>query len=186
MSHLPFLASLPIVLLTELGDKTQLIVIALSTRYGRLAVFSGSLLAVCLVDGLGILAGTASGTILPGKIPSLLASFLFLTFGFWILLRKEEGERPKAGGSAFLSSFLLISLMEVGDKTQLSTFALSVEYREPLWILLGTMVAYSLLMGVGVTIGSYLGRRLPERILRKASAALFLLLGFLLLLRTLG
>ncbi|MEM2460484.1 MAG: TMEM165/GDT1 family protein, partial [Candidatus Hadarchaeales archaeon] len=116
----------------------------------------------------------------------LLASFLFLTFGFWILLRKEEGERLKAGGSAFLSSFLLISLMEVGDKTQLSTFALSVEYREPLWILLGTMTAYSLLMGVGVTIGSYLGRRLPERILRKASAALFLLLGFLLLLRTLG
>lgn len=182
----PFLTSLGVVLLTELGDKTQLATVALSSRYGRLAVFCGAMLAVCLVDGLGILAGAASGKVLPARTSSLVASSLFLAFGVWILLRKEGGRRTWGGKSALLSSFLLISLMEVGDKTQVSTFALSVEYQSPLWIFLGATLAYSLLMGMGVAVGGYLGERLPERLLRRASGALFLLLGFLLLLKALG
>ncbi len=185
MNH-PFLASLGVVLLTELGDKTQLAAVTLSSRYGRLAVFSGAMLAVCLVDGAGILAGAASGKLLPVRASSLLASSLFLAFGIWILLRKEGGGRARGGRSAFLSSFLLVSLMEVGDKTQVSTFALSMEYREPLWVFLGAALAYSLLMGVGVAVGGYLGEHLRGGTLRKASGILFLLLGLLLLLKALG
>ncbi|MCX9076116.1 MAG: TMEM165/GDT1 family protein [Candidatus Methanoperedens sp.] len=57
MDLTPFLATFGLIAAAELGDKTQLTVIALSAGYDRAKVFGGVILAFALVTGLGVLVG---------------------------------------------------------------------------------------------------------------------------------
>jgi putative Ca2+/H+ antiporter (TMEM165/GDT1 family) len=176
------LTSFATVLVAELGDKTQLAALLLSSRYGAREVFLGAMLAVCLLDGASILLGGALGELFPSRAVSLLGALLFLGFGIWSLLdRGEGGGGERRAGSVLLSSFLTVSLMELGDKTQISVFALSTRY--PLLpVFLGAVLAYLLLMGAGTAAGNRLRSFLEGRELRRVSGVLFLLFGLLFLL----
>jgi len=178
------LSSFATVLVAELGDKTQLAALLLSSRYGAREVFLGAMLAVCLLDGASILLGGALGEFFPSRAVSLLGASLFLGFGIWSLLDRREGGRERRVGSVLLSSFLTVSLMELGDKTQISVFALSTRY--PLLpVFLGAVLAYLLLMGAGTAAGDRLRFLLEGRELRRVSGVLFLLFGLLFLLTVL-
>jgi len=52
MDFVPLLASFGLVMLAELGDKTQLAVISLSSKRKSNSVFIGALLAFAVVDGI--------------------------------------------------------------------------------------------------------------------------------------
>ncbi len=69
--------------LAELGDKTQLSVIALSAREPqiKLWIFSGATVGMLLADGVGVLLGAKIGRKIPKKIFSRIAFMLFLVFG---------------------------------------------------------------------------------------------------------
>ena len=54
---LPLLTSFTLVFMAELGDKTQLATIMLSSRASGRLVFTGAMLAFLLVDGISTLAG---------------------------------------------------------------------------------------------------------------------------------
>jgi len=54
MDITPGLATFGLVSLAEMGDKTQLIVIALSTRYSRTHVFAGLMAAFIVLTALAV------------------------------------------------------------------------------------------------------------------------------------
>ncbi|TET70810.1 TMEM165/GDT1 family protein, partial [Candidatus Bathyarchaeota archaeon] len=68
-----------------------------------------------------------------------------------------------------------------GDKTQFASFVLAARYGSPGLVFAGIMLGAALITGSGVVIGKGLMRIVPERYLRYAAAALFLIFGIIFL-----
>ncbi|MEM2874518.1 MAG: TMEM165/GDT1 family protein [Candidatus Hadarchaeales archaeon] len=176
-----------VILVAELGDKTQLATILLSTRYGAKEVFAGALAGISIVNGLSIALGTAIGSFITGRAIAALGASIFIIFGLRTLLQGKEDElKSWRGGKPFTISLMTIAMMELGDKTQFSILALSARFGSPLFVLLGALLAYIILMGLGVIIGSRLARRLPLRFIRVLAGTAFLILGAAFALSALG
>ena len=74
------------VFLAEMGDKTQLTTITLSSTTNKpLAVFMGSALALILATLLGALAGGSIANLIPAFILKVLSGLVFLIIGINLL-----------------------------------------------------------------------------------------------------
>ena len=82
----------------------------------------------------------------------------------------------------FFSTFLLIFLAELGDKTQLAAMAASAGTRAPWSIFFGAAIALIVSSAIAVICGTFLQKVIPPHYLKFGAALLFLLFGFLLLL----
>ena len=81
----------------------------------------------------------------------------------------------------FFTTFGLIFLAELGDKTQLVAIAMAVKSRSPLAVFLGAVLALAMATLIGVLFGEALTRVVPEAYMRKAAGILFLAVGLLIL-----
>ena len=75
------------------------------------------------------------------------------------------------------SAFLMIFLAELGDKTQLSTFAFASQSKSPLSVFLGASLALVLSSLIGVALGGLIGRFVPVRVMKVLAAVVFLGFG---------
>ncbi len=75
----------------------------------------------------------------------------------------------------------MTGLAEFGDKTQLSILLLSSRTKKHLYLLLGVMLAFLIVDGVAVLIGSWIIDIVPMRILRIVSGIIFIIFGVLIL-----
>jgi putative Ca2+/H+ antiporter (TMEM165/GDT1 family) len=187
MDLAPLISTFGIIAVAELGDKTQLAAMTLSTSYRATSVFAGAILAVVLVDGLSILAGTALSGLIPMQLVGLIGAVVFIVFGIRTLFSKD-GEKIKVRRGKFvvLTAFTMVLMMELGDKTQLSIITLAARYGAPVLIFLGMVLAYVLVMGIAVVVGNKLLRLLPPRYLRVLTGALFIFFGVVFLLSVAG
>jgi putative Ca2+/H+ antiporter (TMEM165/GDT1 family) len=182
MDLTPLIASLTLFSLMEFGDKTHIAVITLSMKNRPLEVFIGALGAFAIVDGASVLVGGLIADLIPEFWINVISGGLFLLFGVLTLINKEDGEVAMEGGkSGLASAFSLVTLMELGDKTQFASFVLAARYGSPILVFLGIMLGAALITGSGVVIGKGLMRIVPERYLRYAAAALFLIFGVIFL-----
>ena len=79
------------VFLAEMGDKTQLTTITLSSTTNKpLAVFLGSSIALILATLLGALAGGSIANLIPAFILKLLSGILFLIIGVKLLPQNQN------------------------------------------------------------------------------------------------
>jgi len=80
------------VFLAEMGDKTQLTTVTLSSTTNKpLAVFIGSSLALILATLLGALAGSSIANLIPAFILKLLSGIVFLIIGINLLVQIKKG-----------------------------------------------------------------------------------------------
>jgi putative Ca2+/H+ antiporter (TMEM165/GDT1 family) len=84
------------------------------------------------------------------------------------------------GFKILLSTFALLFLAELGDKTQLAVISMTAKHKSPLWIFLGATLALAAVTGIGVLGGELITRFIPEMIMRKVAAALFVVMGLLM------
>ena len=143
MELTPLISTFALIALAELGDKTQLTVIALSARYDRKKVFAGVVLAFIVVTGLGVLVGEGLLRLIPENIIKMIAGFMFIVFGIMMLRSKEDCEEANNSPviNPFISTFSMIALAEMGDKTQLSAITLSAKYNSPYLVFTGAVIA---------------------------------------------
>ena len=79
------------VFLAEMGDKTQLTTITLSSTTNKpLAVFIGSSVALILATLLGALAGGSIANLIPAFLLKLLSGIVFLIIGIKILAQSKK------------------------------------------------------------------------------------------------
>lgn len=76
-----------------------------------------------------------------------------------------------------LSTFVTLFLAELGDKTQLAAVSLTASTRKPLSVFLGGAAALAAVTGLGVLFGDALLRVVPERVLKRAAACVFIAAG---------
>jgi putative Ca2+/H+ antiporter (TMEM165/GDT1 family) len=87
-----FFATLVSVFLAELGDKTQLATLALSSGAGRgrLYVFLGASLALVTSSALGVLGGAWIARFVRPAVLQRAAGALFVVLGIIMLVRRPE------------------------------------------------------------------------------------------------
>tara|TARA_B100000945_G_C20152109_1_gene489047 strand:- start:57 stop:350 length:294 start_codon:yes stop_codon:yes gene_type:complete len=79
------------VFLAELGDKTQLTTITLSSSTNKpLAVFIGSSIALIVATLLGALAGGSIANLIPAFLLKLLTGIVFLLIGINLLSKSNR------------------------------------------------------------------------------------------------
>ncbi len=80
----------------------------------------------------------------------------------------------------FLTAFGLLFLAELGDKTQLTVFTLVARHKQPIPIFLGAALALVLVTGIGALVGQGVAQVVPETVLHRGAAGLFVLMGVLI------
>tara|TARA_Y100001968_G_C18976776_1_gene534863 strand:- start:52 stop:345 length:294 start_codon:yes stop_codon:yes gene_type:complete len=79
------------VFLAEIGDKTQLTAITLSSTTNKpVAVFIGSSIALILATLLGALAGGSIANLIPNFLLKLLSGIVFLIIGINLLAKSMK------------------------------------------------------------------------------------------------
>lgn len=171
---IPFLA----IALAEMGDKTQLSVLLLSSRtHEYLKLLAGVMLAFLIVDGVAILLGYWVTAFVPMSLLKLISAAVFIGFGVLILIRNaEEAEEQVSFKSPFISGFSLIFVSEWGDKTQIASALFAAEYGAG-QVLAGTMLALLLLSILAIYLGRLISERVDRRLITRVAGVVFIIIG---------
>lgn len=179
----PMLLSTGLILINEMGDKSQLLAMAFATRMKLRKVFLGIFLAVLSLNILAVIVGSLLASV-PGweKWINLISSVLFLVFGIWTLNPDNDKSEEKPGKKGFAGDIAVVFtsffFSEMGDKTQLVTISLAARYDEAsVMILIGSTIGMVLADCIGIYAGSVMHKKLPEKALKVISAALFIFFG---------
>ena len=174
-----FMASFVFVLLAEMGDKTQLLAMAFAAKYSPNKVLVAVFLATLLNHTLAVLLGRFLTTVIPMDVISFIAALSFIAFGLWTIRGdKLEGEEDKKSGfGPVLTVGIAFFLAEMGDKTQLATISLAVQYQNMIGVLMGTTLAMVAADAVGIVVGIVMRKHIPERTVKWFSAVIFMLFG---------
>jgi putative Ca2+/H+ antiporter (TMEM165/GDT1 family) len=159
--------------LAEVGDKTQLLLVAFAAKHSSLTSFLGAIMGFTLIDGISVLAGATVLALVPVLIVKLLAATVFFFLGLITLITKEKEEKVKIPKSAFLTAFSLVALSELGDKSQIAAILFAGQYNA--WIvLLGVLSAMAVMTLSSFVIGRTAGKMIRAHIIRKISGFIFI------------
>jgi putative Ca2+/H+ antiporter (TMEM165/GDT1 family) len=185
-----FALSFGVILLAELGDKSQLMALAFASRYRAWTVLVAVSLATLIVHAGSVLLGSAFALALPTAAIQVVAGVAFFGFAAWTIRGDKLGDRDedrakRAGRWALLTIGTAFFLAELGDKTMLATITLATT-EEPWGTWLGSTAGMVAADAMAIAIGALLGTRLPERAIKVFAAAAFVVFGVLLLLQGTG
>lgn len=80
-----------------------------------------------------------------------------------------------------LTTFGMIFLAELGDKTQLATFCFAAQNESRAAVFIGSATALVLSSFLGVMCGSFVHKLVPPNFIRAGAGGLFVALGFWML-----
>ena len=109
--------------IAEMGDKTQLMLVAMTSRFKLKDILLGTGVAILVLNGLAVLAGGIISTVVPTWLIRLIAGAAFLFFAVTTLKGdddEEENVKDRKIRFAPLSVFCTFFVAELGDKTQLT------------------------------------------------------------------
>lgn len=175
-----------LIFLAEMGDKTQILAMAFALQFSVRQVLAGVALGSFFNHGLAVIVGAYLAHIIPISTIRLGSALLFLGFGLWTLMSKDDQTEGanKASGSPVLVVAVAFFLGELGDKTQLTAIALASSAQIPWAVLVGTVLGMILTSLVGIIVGLKLGERIPEFTLKLVSSGVFIGFGLFHLAQT--
>ena len=176
-----FLASIAVVALAEIGDKTMLLAIVLAARLrAHWQILAGIFCATIANHALAALVGQQVAGLVDAPWFRIAVALGFIAMAAWTLvpdkLDDDEGDFRHRGGP-FLTTLVAFFLVEMGDKTQVATIALGAQYHSVLAVAAGTTLGMMLANGPAVFLGEELVKRVSLKATRTAAALLFLVLG---------
>jgi Ca2+/H+ antiporter, TMEM165/GDT1 family len=80
-----------------------------------------------------------------------------------------------------LTTFGIIFLAEMGDKTQLAAMTMSAQTKKPWAVFIGSSLALAAVSALGVIVGGVLGEYLPLEWVKRVAAVAFIIIGVLML-----
>ena len=180
-----------VVLLAEIGDKSQLVALSLASRFSPWVTLAAVAAASMVLHGLAATVGVALAQAVSPSTRAIVAGSLFIGAA-WTLWRsrretadaeEDAVEGPIAGQprrSVFIAIALTFFVSEFGDKTQLAVATLATTRNAFLtWIgAVGGMVVAD---GVAIAAGAGLRRVLRPRVVAVIAATGFAVTGMVLL-----
>lgn len=191
----PFFISFMIVFFSELGDKTQLLVLSFSTKVKSFIILFGVAIGSFLSHGTAILFGSTLGNIDSSffhQILEFITYSSFLLFGIITFLPKKDRTHDKNSNHPLLqkfSSFGLnyvfiiaysIAIGELGDKTFLASIGLGINYPNfKLFLILGAVLGMIISDSIAIFLGKFLSKKIKPDTMEKVSGLIFLLFGII-------
>jgi Ca2+/H+ antiporter, TMEM165/GDT1 family len=178
-----FFISFAIIFVAELGDKSQLVALWFATKYRWWLVISAITIATLVVHLGSVAIGMAAGELLPAPLVLTLVGLSFFGFAWWSLRGDsldEDATRlrfTRFGALAVVTVAFFLS--ELGDKTQLATISLAGRDPDVIGVWLGSTAGMVAADGLAVFAGVVAGARLPDRLIARFAAALFVAFGVL-------
>ena len=184
-----------VVFLAELGDKTQLMVLAFATRLPGLWVLGGVIVGSGLIMAASVAVGALLGAIIPLQLAQLLAGVLFLAFAAWTWFGDRDDDPPPvaegrlARGMPVLRAVAMVAgaflLAELGDKSMLAAMTLATA-GDALGTWAGATLAEIGVNAIAIVVGRQLGARISPRLMSRLAALAFAVFGVLLLVEALA
>lgn len=173
------LNSFILVLVSEMGDKTQLLALLLAARFRNpFPIMMGIFTATILNHALASYVGKFISDYFSAATLKWSLSATFIGFGLWVLIPdKDEVYEDKRGWGPFLTTTVAFFFAEMGDKTQLATVALGAKYAEPFLVTVGTTCGMLWADGLAVFFGQKLTKKISMKVVRRIASALFILFG---------
>ena len=192
----PFFIAFAIVFVSELGDKTQLLVLSFSGKDKTYKILLGVAIGSFFSHGLAILFGSHIGLLeneFFHNIVQIITYSSFLLMGFISLLPKAEAlsmEENKKDGIFYKLTHLKINycvlialciiIGELGDKTFLASIGLGFKYPNfKVSLILGAISAMVVCDFIAILFGKFLNKYVSEKVMQKISGFLFILFGLI-------
>lgn len=181
-----FIKALLLVVVAEMGDKTQLLAMAMASKYKAKQVLMGVLIATILNHALAVAVGSYLSSVIPMDTVKIVAAVSFLAFGLWTIrgdkIDDEENKKVKFGPIVTVAIAFFIA--EMGDKTQLMTVTIAAENQQPLFILMGTTVGMLVADSIGILGGAWMNKHIPEVYIKWIAGLVFMFFGTMTLYNT--
>ena len=173
--------SFGVVFIAELGDKSQLMALTFATRFRALTVLAGIALATAVVHVGSVVVGHSLGEALPTRWVLLGGGVAYLAFAAWMLCSdkltdEERAKAQKVRGSVLVAVSAAFVLAELGDKTMLATMTLAT-HNDWFGTWVGSTVGMVAADALAIVVGWLVGRKLPQRLVGRIAAALFLVVA---------
>ena len=172
--------------IAEMGDKTQLMLVAMTSKFKLNDILLGTGVAILVLNGLAVLAGGLVSTVVPTWLIRLIAGAAFLFFAATTLKGdddEEENVKDRKIKFAPLSVFCTFFVAELGDKTQLTaiTFGANEGLSAAVVVWLACSLGLFAADVIGLLIGYLLKSKAPEGILNTVAFFIFSIFGILTL-----
>ena len=170
--------------IAEMGDKTQLMLIALTSKYKLRDIIFGTAAAILVLNGLAVLAGGLVSEFIPGWLIKIIAALAFLYFAASTLAGSDDDEEEEGNGRSKIrfapfAVFCTFFVAELGDKTQLTaiTFGANEGMSSALIVWIGCSLGLFLADILGMLLGYLLKSKTPEGLLNTLAFAIFSVFG---------
>lgn len=168
--------------IAEMGDKTQLMLIALTSKYKLKDIILGTAVAILVLNGLAVLAGGLVSEFIPDWVIKIVAALAFLYFAASTIAgdEDEEEENTKTGIQfASLAVFCTFFVAELGDKTQLTaiTFGANEGMSAALIVWLACSLGLFAADILGMMVGYLLKSKTPDGLLNSLAFVIFSIFG---------
>jgi len=180
-----FLISIGVVALAEIGDKTQLLALALAAKYRKpwpiiLGIFFATLANHFLAGAVGTWLTRSLGP----DVMRWALGLSFIAMALWMLVpdKLDDASAKSTRFGVFGTTLIAFFLVEMGDKTQIATIALAAHYDALVAVVAGTTIGMLLANVPAVLLGNIAAEKLPKRVMNAIAAVIFLLLGLAVLL----
>lgn len=191
-----FLIAFTMIFVSELGDKTQLIVLSFCNKLKASSILLGIALGTLFSHGLAILFGSRLGLINESfrLYLSIFTYLTFILFGIFGFLHKEKESitdssldnkkhRFRKHFSCFKLNYILmiatsIFVGELGDKTFLASLGLGIEY--PFFkfsLILGAICGMVASNSFAILFGKFVGGKVKQEYIQVLSNLLFIVFG---------
>ena len=180
-----FLVSTGVVALAEIGDKTQLLAFILASKFRKpLPIVAGIVAATVANHAFAAALGSWIPALIQPDILRWCLGISFIGMAIWTLIpdKFETQDARFARFGIFGATLLAFFLAEMGDKTQVATVALAVQYHAFFSVVAGTTLGMMIANVPAVLMGDRIAHRMPVRLVHTLAAAIFAALGIATLL----
>ena len=185
----PLIIAFSLVFISELGDKTQLLVLSFSSKSKAWLILTGVALGSLLSHGSAIMFGSMLGNINNESVQlvlKLVTYISFIIFGI-VTFKNNKGEKTNKKIKYTKQAIMIILVIafsifigEFGDKTFLASIGLGIQYANlKIPLIIGAILGMIVSDAIAIFLGKMLNKKLSSNIMQKFSGILFLIFGII-------
>ncbi|MEE1303680.1 MAG: TMEM165/GDT1 family protein [Agathobacter sp.] len=168
--------------IAEMGDKTQLMLVALTSKFKLRDIIIGTAFAILVLNGLAVVAGGLVGSLIPEGVIKVVAALAFMFFAITTLMGDDDEEEEVVDNKikfAPIAVFCTFFIAELGDKTQLTaiTFGANEGLDKAIIVWVACSIGLFAADIIGMLVGYLLKSKAPEGILNTLAFVIFSLFG---------